>query len=612
MLKLLKNPKTLAALLLRLFGHIDKRRRYQFMVMMILALFSSVAEVVSLGAVLPFIGILTQPKKVFNDPRMSGVAHVFGINSPEDLVLPLTVGFAILACFAGGFRLLLLRVSIWLANATSADLSIDIYRRTLYQPYPVHVARSSSKIISGITMQVDTVTGVLVSLVTITTSFVLFVAILLTLFFINPMVAAVSVVGFGISYLAIAYWTRKRLVDNSKCIAQEQTHVVRALQEGLGAIRDVLLDSTQGVYGGVYRKAIEKLRRASGENSYIAQAPRFIMEALGIVLIAFLTLIMSYQQGGVGAGLPVLGVLALGAQRMLPLLQQIYNYWSGVMGSQGALLNVVELLDQPLPEDVSKDVLESDPLVFLKTIEFNNVYFRYTEDGPWVLNGVNITVPKGARVGFIGSTGSGKSTALDLLMLLLEPTKGEIVIDGQPIAKNKQRTWQRHVAHVPQSIYLADTSIAENIAFGVPLDRIDMHRVRQAAEQAQIAAFIENCTEGYNTFVGERGIRLSGGQRQRIGIARALYKRATVFVFDEATSALDNITENEVMRAIEKLSDDLTILIVAHRLTTLQNCDTIIKLERGKVVEQGSYDYFMKSDSSFQGLVNARRGGLLS
>lgn len=594
-------PTSLLALLVCLFKHINHRRRYQFLLLLGLTLISSFAEVVSLGAVVPFIGILTQPEQVFNAPLMSGIIQGLGITTSADLVLPLTIMFGVAAVVAGGLRLLLLWVSIRLANATGADLSIDVYFRTLYQPYSVHVARSSSEIISGITQKVAAASSVLISLVTVVTSAALFVAILVTLLAIDPLVASVALVTFGFAYIVIAWKTRHRLARNSEYIAQEQTQVVKALQEGLGAIRDVLLDGTQAVYCDVYRKAIQKLQKATGENRYINQAPRYGMEALAMVLIAALAYILSFQEGGVGAALPVLGALALGAQRLLPLLQQLYGNWAVVTGSQAALTDVLVLLEQPLPDyDYG---LDPKPLSIQSEIRFDNVYFKYDNEGPWVLNGINLVIPKGSRTGFVGSTGSGKSTILDLLMSLLDPTKGKILLDGQPINNTFRQAWQRAIVHVPQSIFLADTTIAENIAFGVPTELIDFERVRQAADQAQIADFIESRPEGYGALVGERGICLSGGQRQRIGIARALYKQAAVLIFDEATSALDSITEKAVMNAIENLNRELTILIIAHRLTTLEHCDSIVQLENGKIVAQGSYDYFMNNDPSFQKYV---------
>ncbi|MFI5346399.1 MAG: ATP-binding cassette domain-containing protein, partial [Elusimicrobiota bacterium] len=474
---------SLSALLVRLFQHVSRERRSQFFLMLGLTLASSFAEVVSLGAVLPFIGILTQPEKVFASPAVAVAAQALGIASAEGLVLPLTVAFAVAALVASGLRLVLLWIGIRLANDTGADLSIEIYRRTLYQPYRVHVARNSSEIISGITQKVATATSVLISLVSVITSAVLFFAILATLLAIDPMVAAAAALIFGTGYGIIARLIRHRLVRNSLSIAQEQTQVVKALQEGLGAIRDVLLDGAQAVYCDVYRKSIFHLQRANGENAYMNQFPRYAIEALGMVLISILSYTLSRRSGGIGAALPVMAAMALGAQRLLPLLQQLYGNWTVVAGSHAALVDVLDLLDQPLPADVHQPA--PAPLEFRDAISFNNVRFRYSDDGPWVLEGVSLTIPKGARIGFVGGTGSGKSTALDLMMSLLEPTQGEVLVDGMPITSELRRAWQRAIAHVPQSIFLADSSIAENIAFGVPPEEIDMARVRHAASQAQ-------------------------------------------------------------------------------------------------------------------------------
>ncbi len=582
----------LHSLLTQLFKHISPRRRYQFIVLLVLTLVSSLAEIISLGAVLPFIGILTQPEKVFNTPWIQPIVTVLGLQTPKDLVVPLSLAFAIAALVAGGLRLLLLWANIRLASVTGADLSIEVYRRTLYQPYHVHISRSSNEIISGITQKVITATSVLTALITVATSITLFIAVLTTLFVISPLVATLASISFGISYMLIVLKSRRRLILNSQCIAHEQTQVVKALQEGLGAIRDVLLDGTQPVYCDVYRKAIQQLQRANGENAYISLSPRYLMETLGMVLIALLALFLSHQPGGVAAAIPLLGALALGAQRLLPLLQQLYSNWSIVVGNQASLMDVLDLLNQPLAQDAAEPT--PSLLEFQKTIQFENVCFRYTPNGPWVLQGINLNIPKGTRIGFIGSTGSGKSTTLDILMSLLEPTEGKILVDGHPIHGASKRAWQNNISHVPQSIYLSDSTVAENIAFGIPKDQINQERVRHAAEQAQIATFIESCSQGYETVVGERGIRLSGGQRQRIGIARALYKQANILVFDEATSSLDGDTEEALMDAIEKLNRDLTILIIAHRITTLQHCDTLVRLEHGKIIDQGSYDYFTK------------------
>ena len=585
-------------LLIRLWNHLSHRRQRQFLLLTGLMLVSALAEVVSMGAVLPFIAILVTPDQVISNPTVTDLAHAWGIASGNQLVLPLTVAFVTAAIVAGLVRILLLWASARVAYGSGADLGVLVYRRTLYQPYHAHLARNSSEVISGITSKVVGAVNVLLSILMLASSTVLLIALMLALITIDPMVALVAALVIGASYVSIALMSRWRLHRNSQCIAHEQSRVVKALQEGLGGIRDVLLDGAQPTYCQIYRDADYALRRAQANNLFIVGSPRFVMEALGMTLIAALAYGLTYRPGGIAQALPVLGALALGAQRLLPAMQQIYAAWATIAGSYASLEDTVELLDQPLPTELLEH--DTEPVDFKKDIQFRGVRFRYANEGPMVLDGFNLLITKGARVGFVGSTGSGKSTTLDLLMGLLTPTEGEILIDSQPLNGYRLRAWQRAIAHVPQSIYLADSTLAENIAFGVPRDSIDFNRVKQAARQAQIADFIETSSQGYEAHVGERGIRLSGGQRQRIGIARALYKQASVLVFDEATSALDNATEQTVMDAIEDLSSDLTILIVAHRLSTVRSCDTIIELDQGQVVAQGTYEELIDLSQSFR------------
>ena len=591
---------------LRLWRHLSRRRHRQFYLLIVLMLISAVAEVISLGAVIPFLGVLITPEKVLNYPLIAERVSAMGIYSPEQLVLPFTIIFVTAIVLAGAIRLSLLWVSTRLTYACGADISVDAYRRTLYQPYLTHVSRNSSEVISGIVHKVNGAVGsVLLPLLTLISSSVLIVSVMLALVSFDPIVASFVFIGFGSSYLLISWIIRRRLVRNSQRISHEQDRVIKVLNEGLGGIRDVLLDNTQSLYCDIYQDADIPLRRAVGSNIFISGSPRFVMEALGMVLIAALAYWLSLQPSGLTPALPLLGALALGAQRLLPALQQCYAAWASIVGNHVSLVHTLELLDQPLPSEDLKLLSSNNLYSFHDAVSFKNVRFRYSQDTPWVLDGLNLIIPKGSRVGVVGGTGSGKSTALDLLMGLLAPTEGKILVDDQLLDGEVLGKWQRCIAHVPQSIFLADTSFAENIAFGVPRDSINFQKVRVAARQAQIDSFIESGGGGYDALVGERGVRLSGGQRQRIGIARALYKQASVLVFDEATSALDNTTEQSVIEAIEGLDRELTVFFVAHRLTTVQNCEIIVELQNGKVVAQGTYDQLLACSSSFRRMARS-------
>ncbi len=589
--------------LLRLWRHLRQRRRRQFVFLLFLMVVAAFADVVTLGAVLPFIGILTSPEVVWGNSLVQTFADFFNITSPEGLILPFTLVFAGAAIFAGFTRMLLLWTETRLAYSTAADLGIEAYRRTLYQPYPTHVARSTGEVIAGVFKVNVVVVGALVPVPRLISSVVLVGSIIAALIVVDPVVALIGLLGSAGAYAAITWLSQNRLRRNSERIAREQTQLVKALQEGLGGIRDVLLNGTQQVFSDMFGRADAPMRRAQGDNVFIGLSPRFLLESLAMVLIAGLAYLMSLRDGGVAVALPILAALALGAQRLLPAMQQAYDSWANLMGNKASVLDVVELLDQPIPDSALGPA--PAPLEFAEGIRLERVRFRYSEDGPWVLDGVDIDIPKGSRVGFVGSTGSGKSTTLDLVMGLLDPTEGRVVVDGLPIGGDRLRSWQRAIAHVPQFIFLSDASWTDNIAFGVDPRAIDEDRVRAAARQAQIADFVESDPEGYNARIGERGIKLSGGQRQRIGIARALYKQATVLVLDEATSALDNVTEQSVMDSIDALDRDLTILMVAHRLTTVQRCDTIVELEGSRVVAQGTYDELLEQSPSFRRMAHA-------
>src|SRR3989339_1201 len=586
----------------RLWRHLEKHRKYQCGLLLILMLVSAAAEVVSLGAVLPFLGVLAAPERVFAYPLVVKYAPAFGITSPEGLLLPFTIFFVGAALSSGAVRLLQIWASTRFAYAVGHDLSLEVYRRTLYQPYIVHLSRNSSEIISGVDKVKSAIT-VLSHLLIMGGSVIVASFIVLALFAINPFAALLSFLGFSSIYGLVTWATRWRLMQNSQRISLAQTSRLKALQEGLGGIRDVLLNSRQAAYCNLYRRADWEVRKGERSNLAIDFSPRFVVEALGMTMIACLAYALVRQTGEFGVVLPTLGALAMGAQRLLPAMQQTYASWATITGRQTSVNEVLALLDQPVPAEML--LPQPKCFQFAMGISFASVSFQYGPLTPMVIDGLDLHIPRGARVGFVGSTGSGKSTLLDLLMGLLEPTSGQILIDDLPLQGERKRAWQCTIAHVPQSIFLADTTLAENIAFGVALKVIDMDRVRQAAKMAQIAEFIESNPQGYHALVGERGIRLSGGQRQRIGIARALYEKAEVMVLDEATSALDNTTEHAVMSAIKGLGRNLTVLMVAHRLSTVMHCDFIVELANGRLVAQGTYEQLLASSPSFKKMAQA-------
>lgn len=579
------SPLPVSNALTRLWAAIPPKRRAQLLALLGFTLLASLAEVFSIGAVLPFLGVLTAPERVFEHAYAQPLITRLGITQPQDLLVPATVLFCTAALLAAAVRVAAIWLRTRLTFATGADLSMEVYRRTLYQPYTVHLERNSSEVIDAISGKVNTVIfSVLGPLVVIASNTLVLTVILAALLLYKPLVALVTFSGFGLIYLVIYRVSRARLRANSLQVAVCSTQRIKSLQEGLGGIRDVLLDNSQAVYCEEYHRADRRMRRAQADTAVTGEVPRFGIEALGVCFIAGLACALAQQPEGFSAALPVVGALAIAAQRMLPLFQQVYHALTALSGSDKSLRDTLALLEQPMPSPMLPARSSSEQcLPFERAIECRGLGFRYRADRPWALLGLNLRIAKGSRVGFIGTTGSGKSTLLDILMGLLPPTQGQLLVDGQAVTAANAQAWQRRIAHVPQAIYLADASVAENIALGVPRPHIDMERVHRAAAQAQMTSSIGSWPHGYDTLVGERGVRLSGGQRQRIGIARALYKQADVLVFDEATSALDHTTERAVMEAIESLGPELTILMVAHRTSTLSQCDEIVELTGGQL-----------------------------
>lgn len=588
----LRSSQRMPTLLCGLWVHIGTRRRMQLALLLLLIVLASFAEVISIGAVVPFLAALTSPELIYEHQLAQPLIHALEIQGPKQLMLPLTIFFSCAVLISGLIRVLLLWMQTRLCHAIGADFSINIYRRTLHQSYTVHLSRNSSDVIAGVANKSNSlVNGVALPILTILSSIFILVTIMIALLLIEPLISLATFACIGIIYAFVFFVAKNLLARDSLTISRSTNQVIKVLQEGLGGIRDVIIDGSQEIYCNIYQNADSRLRRAAANIQIISGCPRYVIEALSIVLVAAVAFSLTNKSDGVAMVVPILGALAIGGQRILPVAQQIYSSLAHIKAGREPLIDVLDLLDQPLPENF--DTRLPVPIRFKRGITIDKISFRYTPDSPLILQGVQLTIPKGSRVGFIGTTGSGKSTLLDIIMGLLSPNLGNVIIDDVPLTTNNLRSWQIHIAHVPQAIFLADATIAENIAFGIPAGEVDLLRLQNAAKKAQIADVIESWEERYNTFVGERGIRLSGGQRQRIGIARALYKNADVIIFDEATSALDNETEQAVMEAIESLDDDLTILMIAHRISTLKNCTQIVELGDGGIKRIGSYKEIM-------------------
>ena len=568
----------------KLWLHISIRRKRHLKLLILFMILTAFFEIVSIGAVLPFLAAMTDPSLILDYEVVKNILYSINVKTESDFLFVFTMAFCCAALLAAIMRLILLYVTSKLSYMIGAEMGINIYNKTLYQPYLVHAKRNSSDVISVISVKVQMIiVNVLAAILTMITTAILAITIIVFLISMSPLVAFLVILFFGAIYSMLTSFTRKKIIEGGQIISDESTKIVKVLQEGLGGIRDIILDGTQKFYSGLYSRSEIRLRKAQIKNQVIRESPRFLMEGIAMIGIAILAYSMS-AENGVSKALPLLGAVAIGSQRLLPLLQNGYNGLIKLRGSLAAIEDVLKFLEQE-ERVIAKLSDNSQKLPFKDYIDLKNISFRYLEDGPDILNGTELRIPKGSRFGFIGKTGSGKSTLIDIIMGLLEPGSGYIKVDGTELDSNNIKLWQNNIGHVPQAIYLSDESIAENIAFGMAKENIDMNRVKEAAGKAQISETIDAMPQKYDTKIGERGVRLSGGQRQRIGIARALYKKVDLIVLDEATSALDSKTEKEIMEIFQSLVTNVTLIMIAHRISTLKNCNKIIEVDQGNLKE---------------------------
>lgn len=566
-----------------LWPHIIERRRFQLLILLFLMLLGAAAELVSLGAIVPFIAVLSNPGKAIENPVVETLLSTFEVPDSE-VVIFVSVSFASLVVISTLVRLALLWATNKVVFDIGYDLGVGVFGKTLHRPYSWHVSRNSSEALGGLNKAQIVVQNYLLPLLNALVAIVLATGIIVMLVVVDPFVALVGAGAFAMCYFGLALAIRKKVASNGKVIAKANNRRIQEMQEGIGGIRDVILDSSQLIYIDRFSKVDSEMRKAQATNNFLSSSPRLAIEGIGLIIIAIFALIAT-RSGGINELLPVLGALGLGAQKLMPLIQTIYAGWNSSVSNRPSLHDVIDLLDTP-NEPLSPALVE-----FRQSIELSDIeYFYPSVPDKAALKEINLKIEKGQVVGIVGKTGSGKSTLVDVLMGLIPASSGQFLVDKQNLDSNqKLRGWSIGVAHVPQSIFLADCSIAQNIALGVESSLIDKKRLVEAARTAEIHDYIVSLQSGYETEVGERGIRLSGGQRQRIGVARALYRRAHFLVLDEATSALDDETEEQVMSNIHRAYPDLTIVMVAHRLSTLKKCDFIVKLEQGRISHFSDY-----------------------
>ena len=577
--------------MLRKFGEIlDRSQLREVAVLLALMLIGMVLETLGVGLVVPVLALITDPGMVARYPMIQHVVGFFG--NPEPMVLVGGAMGALVVAYA--VKVIFLAFLAWkqakFIFGLDAALSERLFRGYLLQPYTFHLQRNSALLIRNVTGEIaQFTTGISAACLLVTESLVLF-GIATLLFLAEPLGAFVVVLTLGVSGLVFYTLARKRILLWGEARQFHEVQRLQRLQQGLGGVKDVKVLGREQEFVAEYSYHLGVAARIGRHLNLLQALPRLWLELMAVSGLAVLVVTMLLQNKPVESLVPTLGLFAAAAFRLMPSVSRFL----GGLQTLRFNLPVIDTLygeREFLNERVAE--IGQKPLVFNRTIEFQNVVFSYPGVDSPQIDGLSITIDKGAVVGFVGGSGAGKSTVIDLLLGLLQPSSGAVLVDGTDVRTNL-RGWQNQIGYVPQSIYLTDDSIRRNVAFGVPASEISDDRVREALASAQLLDFVESLPEGLGTIVGERGVRLSGGQRQRIGIARALYHNPELLVLDEASSALDTQTEQEVMQAVLSLRGKKTVIIVAHRLSTVETCDLIYRLEGGRIESAGRPEQMLR------------------
>lgn len=559
----------------------NKSERRGLGVIFVLMLMGTVLEMFSLGLVVPIVGLLVNPDYI---DRVPFIRTLFGDLTPTQYV----IGAMGLLVSVYLIKTVFLIWKTWaqrgFSNAVTVRIAQDLFENYLRQPYPFHLERNSAIMIRNSQSSASLMGGVIDPLLLIASEFLVSGGLLVLMLILEPVGSLSAIVVFGSFSVIFRRFTSRRIANWGDAQNFHNGMIIQHLQQGFGGVKDVKILGREDYFIAGYSRDLSGNAYVRRRYAVAQTLPRFSMELLTIICLGLLVSLMVLSNKTVGDILPVLSLFGAAAFRLLPTLSQVINSFMSISVNRPIVSDLYTDLSLRIPRTITDQVARK----LLDRIDIEDLSFSYARASRTAINDVSIYVRRGEAVGLIGSSGSGKSTLVDILLGLLEPTQGRVLIDGQDIHQNL-RGWQDQIGYVPQSIFLIDDTLRRNVAFGLPKDKIDDDAVKSAIRSAQLEEFVASLPDGIETVVGERGVRLSGGQRQRIGIARALYHNPDVLVLDEATSSLDTETEHGVMQAVQALQGDKTVIIVAHRLSTVEYCDRLYRLENAHIVDEGTF-----------------------
>ncbi len=569
--------------------------------------FIALLDMVGMASIFPFLKVVSTPDLIQTNEKLKWCYSVLGFRDNNSFIIALGgVTFTILV-FSNVFRALVMSMVTRITWAQHGAISARLLTQYLYEPYVFFLNRNSAGLTNHLMAEVGRVVGyVLMPSVEMFAKTVFILAVFILLVVVNPLVTLCVSTVMGGGYALVYFCFRNKLASTGAANRAHAESMYQVLNEAFGGVKDIKLLGKEDVFIERFSQPVKKIVDNYCSQSLIATIPKYAFESLsfgGLLLITIYSVVINknYQEA-----VPMIGLYTLAAYRIIPALQQIFQSISSIRFGQSALISVCDDMVNYSDYRKEKQGTLGQVLPFTRSIEFRNITFQYPKVQKSIVKDFSLLIKANTTIGFVGGTGAGKTTVIDILLGLLSPQEGELLVDGVKLNGDNLRMWQRNIGYVPQHIYLCDDTVTRNIAFGVPDHEVDRQAVERATQLANIHEFIINeLPNSYETEVGERGIRLSGGQRQRIGIARALYHNPSVVVFDEATSALDGITEDTIMEAIHNLAHKKTIIIIAHRLSTVKECDSIYLLEQGRIVDQGTYQELLTNNQQFRKMAKA-------
>ena len=586
--------------LLNIYG----RKKVSLIIVLILIM--AFLDMLGVAFVWPLVVVLTNPDYIETNSILNYVfkaSSIFGVENINQFLIALSIIFYLLVVFSLSFRALVVYAQVRFIEMFQYNISKKLFEGYLYQPYSWFLDRHSADLGKNILSEVNQVTGGAIRpLIDLTAKITVSIALITLLVIANPKLALIVCFLFGSFYGIFYYFIREFLKRIGKESFRNNELRFVTINEAFGATKEVKVGRLEKTFIKIFSNSAKIFAQNQSSSQVISQLPRFVLEA--IVLGGVMTMIfyLTAQTGNFNNALPTLSLYVFAGYRLMPNLQQIYSSFTSLTFATSSINRLCEDLKNIKQSNLNE---EKDALYFNKEITLKNIFYNYPNASRTALKNISLNIPVNSIVGLVGPTGSGKTTVVDIILGLLEPQKGDLEVDGQIITKQNTRSWQRLIGYVPQQIFLSDDTIAANIAFGLELKDISQKALEKVAKVANLHEFIlEELPNQYQTKIGERGVRLSGGQRQRIGIARALYRNPKVLILDEATSALDNQTEQTVMDAINNLTKHVTIILIAHRLSTVKKCDQIFLLENGELKHQGTFKELINVNENFRKSAN--------